>query len=274
MLAIGIWADAVISQNDSQVESVMFADNWSIFHERPQQLVDALKHLLKFVEALKMKIAPQKSWLWSTSTLHRTQLSLASRHVENIPVINTAKDLGVDQNYTQKIVKKTWKARLKKVQSKLKATSKAKVPRAFSKTLVVNGALACGSYGTVCTYISKSDHKTIRSAIAKATRRAGTGANPWMACNAIQQALTHNTVTCVAALQHGKRYLRLFPNRIEHMQTRFSQPLSNSRTITGPVVSLRKAAQAIGFQITQLESEIVCVYQHMKMPITTTPRGY
>lgn len=56
------------------------------------------------------------------------------------------------------------------------------------------------------------------------------------------------------------------------MQTRFLQPLSNSKTITGPVVSLRKAAQSIGFQITQIESEIVCVYQHMKMPITTTPK--
>ena len=43
MLAIGIWADAVLTQGDNHVESVMFADNWSIFHEQPGQLVCALR---------------------------------------------------------------------------------------------------------------------------------------------------------------------------------------------------------------------------------------
>ena len=214
MLAIGIWADAVLTQDDNHVESVMFADNWSIFHEQPGQLVCALRKLLVFVEAMKMKIAPGKSLLWSTSALHRTQLSRVSHHCQNIPIVNAAKDLGVDQNYTNKIVKQAWKACLAKVKSKLKATSKAKVPRSFCKTIIVNGALACGSYGTVCTYISKSDHKIIRSAIAKATRKAGAGANPWLACNAIQQGLDPQYRDLCHCLATWKTDLRLFPNRI------------------------------------------------------------
>ena len=272
MLAIGIWADAVLSHSVEHVESVMFADDWSIFHEQPNQLVHALKQLLKFIESMKMKIAANKSWMWSTSALHRTQLNSVSHQCQNIPIINTAKDLGVDQNYTNKIVKKTWKARLTKVKTKLKATSKAKVPRSFSKTLVVNGALACGSYGTICTYISDSDHKTIRSAIAKATRKAGTGANPWMACNAIQQGLHPQFRDLCTRLATWKRYIRLFPNRIDSMQQRFNVPVSTNKTITGPVVSLRRATQTLGIQITLENDGLVCVYRQAKLHINNTPK--
>ena len=171
MLAIGIWANAVSSHADSEIETVMFADNWALFHYQPDRLVIVLKKLLQFIQSMKMHIAPKKSWFWSTVALHRTQLSRVSHQCQSIPVINEAKDLGVDQNYTHKIVKKTWKSRMQKVKQKLKATEKSKAPRSYTKTLAVNGALACGSYGSVCTFVSKSDHKDIRSAIAKATRQ-------------------------------------------------------------------------------------------------------
>lgn len=272
MLAIGIWANAVISVDNGDVEAVMFADNWSIFHEQPAQLVDVLKQLLAFVEAMKMRIAPKKSWLWSTSALHRTQLTRASRHCQHIPVINEAKDLGVDQNYTNKIVKKTWKSRLKKVQHKLKATSKSKIPRSFTKTIAINGALSCGSYGSVCTFVSKSDHKTLRSAIAKATRRSGTGANPWLACNAIQQGLDPQYRDLCSRFTTWKRYIRLFPERVTKMQDRFQQPLSTHKTITGRVASLRKAAQTMGMQTVLEDGGITCVYRHIRLPILTTPQ--
>ena len=226
MLAIGIWANAVTAQEDTTTEAVMFADNWALFHAQPGCLVACLKRLLKFIQAMKMQIAPKKSWLWSTVALHRTQLQRVSHQCQNIPVINDAKDLGVDQNYTNKIAKKTWKTRMKKVKQKLKATEKSKAPRSYTKTLAVNGALACGSYGSVCTFVSKSDHKTIRSAIAKATRKAGTGANPWLACNAIQQALDPQFRDLCQRFATWKRYLKLFPNRLESMQARFHQPIN------------------------------------------------
>ena len=272
MLAIGIWADAVLTQDDNHVESVMFADNLSIFHEQPGQLVCALRKLLVFVEAMKMKIEPGKSLLWSTSALHRTQLSRVSHHCQNIPIVNAAKDLGVDQNYTNKVVKQAWKACLAKVKSKLKAISKAKVPRSLCKTIIVNGALACDSYGTVCTYISKSDHKIIRSAIAKATRKAGTGANPWLACNAIQQGLDPQYRDLCHCLATWKRDLRLFPNRIDSMHHRFQQPISTNKATTGPVASLRKATQTIGMETVLDLDGMTCIYRHIRFPITTTPK--
>ena len=46
MLAIGIWANAVTSQEDSEIETVMFADNWALFHAQPDRLVIVLKKLL------------------------------------------------------------------------------------------------------------------------------------------------------------------------------------------------------------------------------------
>ena len=272
MLAIGIWADSIISHTTPNAESVMFADNWSIFHHQPYQLLKALHSLLSFVEAMKMKIAPSKSWLWSTSALHRTQLLHQNHRCQNIPVINAAKDLGVDQNYTNKIVKKTWKTRLNKVKNKLKAAGKAKIPRSFSKTIVANGALSCGNYGAVCTYISKSDHKTIRSAISKATRKAGTGSNPWLACNAIRQGLDPQYRDLCNRLTTWKRYLRLFPNRIDTMHYRFQNPISTSRTTTGPVASLRKATHIIGVQVGLHHNDIWFTFRNISLPITDTPR--
>lgn len=216
-----------------------------------------------------MQIAPKKSWLWSTVALHRTQLQRVSHQCQNIPVINDAKDLGVDQNYTNKIVKKTWKTRMKKVKQKLKATEKSKAPRSYTKTLAVNGALACGSYGSVCTFVSKSDHKTIRSAIAKATRKAGTGANPWLACNAIQQALDPQFRDLCQRFATWKRYLKLFPNRLESMQARFHQPINTHKTITGPVTSFRKATHIIGVQTVLDQDGITCVYDNIRLPLMT-----
>ncbi len=272
MLAIGIWADAVTTHNNQDIENVMFADNWSLFHSQPNQLVRALKSLLTFLDKMKMVVAPRKSWMWSTSSLHRTQLARVSHQCQDIPIINESKDLGVDQNYTNKIVKKTWRARLTNVKNKLKATTKTKIPRAFTKTLAVNGALACGSYGSVCTFTSYSDHKLLRSAIAKATRKAGTGANPWLACNAIQQGIDPQYRDFCNRFSTWKRYLRLFPHRIPTMQQRFQQPISTSKTITGPVVAFRKAAQTIGMQIEIVDGHVVCRYNQIQLPIMTTPK--
>ena len=65
MLAIAILCYRTIQEVNADLTTVMFADNWAIFHQTPQGLLEGLNRAVALLKALKIELSPQKSWLWA-----------------------------------------------------------------------------------------------------------------------------------------------------------------------------------------------------------------
>ena len=155
MLAVAILFYQTIEQNTPHCTTIMFADNWALFDDSPQGLLQGLNCIVELLRTLKMELSTQKSWLWALTHSHRVALKEYKINDENIPVVLHAKDSGVDQNYSKRRYKPTTHAKWEKVSSKLRVIKKTKLPRNVKKRLAVGAGLSIKTYGVACALASK-----------------------------------------------------------------------------------------------------------------------
>ena len=106
MLAVSLLAHLAITEAAPDAQCAFFADNWSVFAHAFEDLQKSLDALHDVTRRLKMKIAPKKSWTWATSSTLRTQCASLQVDSIRIPLVHSAHDLGMQQNYTKKQSKK------------------------------------------------------------------------------------------------------------------------------------------------------------------------
>ena len=243
MLAISIWAWKILSEKIPHAQCLFFADNWSFVHPNADQLLCGLNHLAEFLAAIRMQISRPKSWLRANHTTQRKILQ-GENNALGIPVCETAKDLGVQQNYSKKRRKPTGALKIHKSIDKCKQIAKLKIPNSFRPKMTSAAAHSKQFYGAAVSIMAKEDFHHLRTATAAAINRSKGGANPFLACNAIESLdpefkdITNRTLTL-------RRYFVTFPLRKTAARQAFQDLNPSMKKATGPYASLILALRKI-----------------------------
>ena len=193
-----------------------------------------------------MQISRPKSWLWANHPSHRLILQ-GEHNALNIPVCDAAKDLGVQQNYSQKRRKPTGALKIHKSIDKCKKIAKLKIPNSFRPKMTAAAAHSKQYYGAAVSIMAKDDFHHLRQATALAINRSKGGANPFLACNAIE-ALDPEFKDITNRILTLRRYFLTFPLRKAAARQAFQELHPSMKKATGPYASLILALRKINCQ--------------------------
>lgn len=126
MLALSILAHAAVVEYAANAQCAFFADNWSVCASSFEDLQKSLLALEETTNTLRMKIAPKKSWSWVTTVRLRKQCAQLQVESCPIPLVQSAHDLGMQQNYSKKKSKKRSKPKSRKQKANLGLLKKQK----------------------------------------------------------------------------------------------------------------------------------------------------
>ena len=260
MLAVSLLAHLAITEAAPDAQCAFFADNWSVFAHAFEDLQKSLDALHDVTRRLKMKIAPKKSWTWATSSTLRTQCASLQVDSIRIPLVHSAHDLGMQQNYTKKQSKKTVKSKIGKAKNRLQVIKNSKVPRGMKKTIAASVGHACVTYSGVFQQIAPQDLHALRSKTAAAIQCVGSGANSYLACNACDPSFDPEFKLLFLRLQMWKRFQRLFPDNAASLHQRCVeiQDVPSRLKKPGPVAALVNAVSQVGCKFGNV-SGTLCV---------------
>ena len=269
MLALGVWCNSVIHSCEPESQSIMFADNWAIITTEISQLRNIVNHIVEFLDALKMEMSPQKSWLWATSSGDRKELKDVKVNGQTIPVVLHSKDLGVDQVYTKKYACPTKKEKIKKSIQKLKTIQKAKLPCGARKRIAVGAGLAIRTYGISTQLAAKSEYKHVRSATCAALHRTAGNASSWLALNTHDDNLDPQWRDITQAIQAWKRFLKVFPCQ----KSKLLRILAEGNPRVGAIGKLKAWCSVLGWTFNMDEEGTMKAgdktFSWVKSPIST-----
>ena len=248
MLAISIIAYVAVTEASPDAQCAFFADNWSVCASSLDSLQSSLAALHDVTHKLRMKIAPKKSWSWATTTTLRRQCETLQIESCRIPLVHSAHDLGMQQNYTKKQAKKTIKAKVRKAKEKLQVIKKSKIPRGMKARIAASSGQACVMYAGSFQQLAPQDYHTLRANTAKSMQCAGSGANSYLACNACDPCLDPEFKLLFLRFQMWKRFQKIFPQHAEslHQKCKDVQDCPAKLKMPGPVSALVSAAIQIG----------------------------
>ena len=243
MLALGIWCKDVIRGCEPTATSIMFADNWAVITKDLSQLQNIVDQIIGFLDALKMEMAPQKSWLWATCRKDRQGLMNITAKGQQIPIVSHSKDLGVDQNYTKKYACPTKITKVKKTIQKMKKIQKAKLPVGARQRIAVGAGLAIRTYGISTQLAAKTEYKNLRAATCAALHRTAGNASPWLALNTHDHNLDPQWRDITQAIQAWKRFLKFFP----YQKSKLIQILAEGNPKIGAIGKLKAWCLTLGW---------------------------
>eukprot|EP00438_Fugacium_kawagutii_P007365 Skav218578 [mRNA] locus=scaffold2610:471827:475942:+ [translate_table: standard] len=238
MLGLTAWATQYIHHQHETVECLAYADNWAFFTDCVDTLNAALSTLQNFVTMLKMKIAPDKSWVWGTHRSDRRALQQVTILGTPIPLKYGTTELGCDVSYCRRVNKKCFKQRLGKAKRVLKRVGKKRMPRKFKTKMSNQLASSIPGYGSELSYITTSEFKDLRAACCQANGRSRGGVNPRLAMNIPGDAHDPEFTLLVRKCKFWRRFLKAFPYRREE----FFQKLASTggTNHSGPAAVFRK----------------------------------
>lgn len=269
MLALGIWCFYVIRECEPEAQSIMFADNWAVITHHLQQLQNIVDQIVGFLDALKMEMSPQKSWLWATCCSDRKSLKAIRAKNQEIPVVLHSKDLGVDQVYSKKSACPTKIAKVRKTIHKMKSIQKAKLPVGARKRIAVGAGLAMRTYGISTQLAAKSEYKNLRSATGAALLRTAGNASPWLALNTHDTNLDPQWRDITQAIQAWKRFIKFFPEQ----KSKLTQILAEGNPKVGAIGKLKAWCLRLGWQFDNNQQGTMSSgdksFSWVKSPIST-----
>ena len=241
MLAITLCAAHVVPGEDG-LHTAFYADNWGMFANSPEMLLDAIQKLQKFTCLLKMQIAPGKSWTWGSNAKVRSFL----RQHSPFPVVNLTHDLGCDVSYVQKPVKKVTRTRWQKSIRTLQRIARRQISKRFKIKLANMLGWSKAAYGSEFVTHTRHEWRSLRTALCKAIGRSHCGANPFLACAIAHDVIDPQLADVLRKLKFWRRFFRHFSDR----RAAFLQRLSKAEPIAkvGPAVALKHALTQIGWQ--------------------------
>jgi ribonuclease HI len=258
MLAISILAHAMISENAPCAQCAFFADNWSVCAQNCEDLQRSLDALRDVTRTLKMKVAPKKSWSWATTAALRAQCASLQVNDVKIPLVHSAHDLGMQQNYTKRQSKKTIKTRIGKAKNRLQVIKQAKIPKGMKKAIAASAGHACVAYAGPFQQVAPQDIHALRATTAAAIQCGGSGSNSYLACNAIDPSFDPEFKLLFLRFQLWKRFSRLFPLQAQTLHQKCRELQEDQRKLKGPgpVAALVASALQIGCRFEESDGVI------------------
>ncbi len=243
MASLSLWCHKVIEYHHCDNTTICYADNWGINSVNPEELKIAFVTMASFIDSLKMKISPKKSWFWCLNPKHAKKLKGIKVGEDDIPIVKTAIDLGCDQNYSKLKRCFSQNQRIEKAKRVMKRIGKKKIPTKFRSVMTQAAGYGTMSYGIEQYHISHMHWKTIRSSTVASLRRNVACASPYLACLFENSPLDPQVKTIIRSLLFWRRFFMKFPDtRID-----FCNRLAGDYKGHGPAINLRKSLYAIGW---------------------------
>ena len=267
MTVLCAWAHLQVVAPMPGLDSSFYADNWALISTSLTTLENAVRKLVAFLDDLKLRIAPDKSWTWSNKPSIRKKLRGLVIRSACVPVRHTAKDLGADVSYTRKRPYATKTKRIAKARTRLLKLGRTKIPGSFKKTVAVSAGLGCSAYGEEFVPHSKAPTHSLRVAVARALNRAGHGTNVWLALNAADTNLDPQWRAMLQRIRFWRRYVMAFPHRAKSVYARLA--LDPGTKPKGPVAFLAHVIRELG--CTTSDDGLFIQYRQQKIAWVHAP---
>eukprot|EP00438_Fugacium_kawagutii_P029601 Skav235415 [mRNA] locus=scaffold924:108827:114000:- [translate_table: standard] len=215
MLGLTVWTAQWIQHSHEDVECLAYADNWAFFTDCVDKLQAVLTTLQDFVTSLKMRIAPDKSWVWATHSADRKRLQHVNLQGTPIPTKLYTSDLGCDITYCKRVSKKTVRKRLTKAKRVLGRIAIKKMPKRYKCRMANQLATGITGFGSELVYFTPTELKTLRSNCCQASGRSRGGISPYLALAKPGDATDPEFGLLLRKCRFWKRFLKAFPYRRE-----------------------------------------------------------
>ena len=245
MMALTTWVARSLELAGDSTSVVAYADNWEIIAGSVDDLQQALGVLLKIIDELRVKIAPEKSWLWATHTDERKQLRDLDCGGLCVPVKLVSVDLGCDVSYCHRKTHTTAKKRMLKVGRVMHKLARKHVPKRVKATMAKQLSQSIVGFGSELVYYTKTNFKTMRSLGCRALGRIRGGANPFLALYAVGDIKDPEPALLVRKCMFWRRFFMHFPHQRAPLLSRLTQATAKMRT--GPAAVLRDTFQDHGW---------------------------
>lgn len=244
MAAILWWAVQTVHNQHPCTNQICYADNWHFLANTVGILCRAIRTLERFVNYLRMQIAPQKSYLWATRPKDRKSLRQVTINDISVPVALNLCDLGCDIQCSRKKRITKFKKRIDKAKRICTRIASHQAPKRFKIKMTKTSAHASFAYGTHMLGIAATQWKTIRAAMARSMSLGTAGASPWLATTvgAGDPQLSHAVAIC----RFWRRFCFAFP---EYAEIFLDELHKVGLSKIGPAASLRKNLDALGWGV-------------------------
>eukprot|EP00438_Fugacium_kawagutii_P030177 Skav221651 [mRNA] locus=scaffold1174:334187:337306:- [translate_table: standard] len=245
MLALTMWVTSAIQFQTPDLQCVAYADNWAILGDDLDKLLRGLNVLCTLVEQLGMKIANDKSWVWSTSAGMRRRMRQLHQQGQLFALRLVHADLGCDISYSKKITKVTAKKRLAKANRVLQRVGRKKIPKKFKNTMHKQLSIGIVGHGSEFTFYTPAELKSLRANSCKAIGRSRGGVSPYLALTATGDAKEPELALAIRKCFFWRRFFRVFP----HLENPFLDrtALEDFKSKTGPACVFQKTMKALGW---------------------------
>lgn len=239
MLTLTAWAAGHIQSHvdDDMTEFLAYADNWGILADSFNDLRSGINSMFNFVQILRMKIATDKSWTWSTCPKSRAKLRSLEVEGASIPVKLVACDLGCDVAYCKRVTKKVTKGRILKASRVLRRVGSKMLPKKFKTRMAAQLSSSIPAFGSELVYHTPSELRVLRSATCKALGRSRAGNNPYLS-TLVTEGIDDVAVSLLRRkVSFWRRFLNIFPLCAED----FLKSLAEGRNKNGVTAFLRRS---------------------------------
>ena len=226
-----------------------FADNWGIICNSVADLQISMDELEKCVHLLKMEIAPDKSWVWGTTSQIR-------RHLKHVQLCGmkpklelNAVDMGCDMAYGQKIHKEIFKKRWAKAKGVLRRIQRKRLPKKFKQTMALTAGIGATTYGSCLHFVTTDDWKRIRGPFAASIGRCHGGANALLGLSCVGDISDPELLGAIRRCCFWRRFCKTFPHRQDTFLNRVASEVHVGRV--GPAIAFQKTMLAIGWTCMQ-----------------------
>ena len=236
MLTLSITAFNYVRYHNPNIEFQAFADNWAMLFSAISQVAQGVAIMEQFCNLLKLQVSVPKSWLWSIDGKQANALRDITLQGSVIPVVDEAKDLGVDISYGKKKSKQHLQKRLKLGLERLAKLKTIKTTTKRRAQVLKNGCFAKATYGAELQNLPKKIFNDYRIASSRALGRGRSGASPWLSLSLVDRIVGFEYGELESKFFFWRRYLRIFPLRVHEI----CHKLESLQPSRGPVGAFKK----------------------------------
>ena len=224
-----------------QSELMTFADNWALKFLTTAETSFGIQTLEHFCSSLRLRISVPKSWLWAINKSTIEQIRDQTLQGTKIPIVSSAKDLGVDLTYRGRKNKTSLRKRLNLGLQRCKKVAQRNPNNQVCARLLLSSCFPKAGFGTELMTPTKREFSNFRTVSSKAMGLGQKGASPWIALNLVDKNLDFEFFSLQRTLFFWRHYLRVFPNRKIAVLSKVDRPPKK-----GPIANFVEVVGKIG----------------------------
>eukprot|EP00438_Fugacium_kawagutii_P029358 Skav203293 [mRNA] locus=scaffold5484:137994:142763:+ [translate_table: standard] len=230
-----------------------YADNWEFLACSISSIADSIRETQSLLQAWKLELDVQKSWMWSVFPLNAAQ----TREIHaifpetKISLVPSAKDLGATMRYRKVQCIQHSKKRFD--EAILRTRRLMMLPGTLSEKwrAIMGSAVNTALYAIEIVPLGYDHFKLLRSAMANVICQTWKQRNEFLTC-----CFTHHTIadpevlTIKRCIRLCRQFLHNYPEMQSFLQTILHEAVTDTKHIHGPFGCLKRWLCKLGWKFT------------------------